>query len=188
MAIALSSQLEAVLFASGEPLAKARLAKLFDISSEEIASALDELRTALSDRGLALVETEEEVELRTSAGASEAIKRLRESELSRDLGKASLETLALILYKGSVTRGEIDWVRGVNSGAAVRALSLRGLVERYEDPADKRRARYRATVDALSHLGVEKREQLPRYAELSAMLASEEEKAAQAMEAVTDTL
>lgn len=186
MALALSSQLEAVLFASGEPLTKARLAKLFEVSSDAIGDALNALRITLADRGLALVETDEEVELRTSSGASEAIKKLRESELSRDLGKASLETLALILYKGSVTRGEIDWVRGVNSGAAVRALSLRGLVERYEDPEDKRRARYRATVDALSHLGIEKREQLPRYEELSTMLATEEEKAALAANAATD--
>lgn len=177
MALALSSQLEAVLFASGEPLTKVRLAKLFDTSAESVQEALDALRTMLDGRGLSLVETDGEVELRTSSEASDAIKRLRESELSRDLGKASLETLALILYKGSATRGEIDWVRGVNSAAAVRALSLRGLVERYDDPDDKRRARYRATVGALSHLGVEKREQLPRYTELSEMLSTEEKKA-----------
>ncbi|KND47381.1 MAG: segregation and condensation protein B [Parcubacteria bacterium C7867-004] len=181
MALALSSQLEAVLFASGEALSKARLAKLFEVSKDSIDDALNALRISLGDdRGLALVETDEEVELKTAAGAADAIKKLRESELSRDLGRASLETLALILYKGSATRGDIDWVRGVNSGAALRVLTLRGLVERYEDPEDKRRARYRATVDALSHLGVEKREQLPRYEELNVMLRIQEDKAAAA--------
>jgi segregation and condensation protein B len=133
----------------------------------------------LAGRGLALVETEEELELRTAPDASGAVKKLRESELSRDLGKASLETLAMIVYRGGATRGEIDWVRGVNSGAAIRTLMLRGLIERTEDANDKRRARYQATVDALAHLGVSRREDLPRYAEFTATLAEEEAKIAQ---------
>ncbi|MEK9184393.1 MAG: hypothetical protein AAB892_01530, partial [Patescibacteria group bacterium] len=58
-----------------------------------------------------------------------------------------------------------------------RTLLLRGLIERTEDPGDKRRARYLPTVDALAHLGVGKREELPRYAEFTATLVEQEEKA-----------
>lgn len=174
MALALSSRLEAILFAAGEPLSKARLAALMEISKDSVEDACNALRITLSDRGLTLVETESEVELRTVADAADDIKKLRESELSRELGKASLETMALILYRGSATRGEIDWVRGVNSGAAIRTLLLRGLIERSEDAQDKRRARYTPTIDALSHLGVPTREALPRYAELSQALATHE--------------
>lgn len=174
MALALSSRLEAILFAAGEPLAKAKLAALLDVSEASVTDALNALRITLTDRGLALVENERDVELRTAADASEDIKKLKESELSRELGRASLETMALILYRGSATRGEIDWVRGVNSGAALRTLLLRGLVERTEDPGDKRRARYIPTIDALSHLGVATREELPRYAEFSQALATHE--------------
>ncbi len=181
MALALSSRLEAVLFAAGEALTKKRLATLLDTSTESIADATNALRITLADRGLTLVETEDMLELRTSADAADAIQKLRESELSRDLGKASLETLALILYKGGATRGEIDWVRGVNTGAAVRSLLLRGLIERVEDPEDKRRARYRATVDALAHLGVSTQTELPRYEELRAILAAQD-----AVQAATD--
>ncbi|MDB5195290.1 MAG: scpB [Parcubacteria group bacterium] len=176
MALPHSALLEAVLFAAGEPLNKARTTKLLGLSDGDFADAVIALATALEGRGLALIETEKELELRTAPGAADTIKALRESELSRDLGKASLETLAMILYRGSATRSEIDWVRGVNSAAAIRSLTLRGLIERGEDATDKRRARYTATVDALAHLGVSKKEDLPRYEEFTTTIAAEERK------------
>ncbi|MDB5264574.1 MAG: scpB [Parcubacteria group bacterium] len=182
MALPLSSTLEAILFAAGEPISKKRLMSLLDAKADVLTDAINVIRISLEGRGLALIETDEEVELRTAPGAAEAIKKLRESELSRDLGKASLETLAFILYKGAATRGEIDWVRGVNSAAAVRALTLRGLIERSEDPTDKRRARFKPTIDALAHLGVTKADELPRYTEFAAALSAEEAKAAIATE------
>jgi segregation and condensation protein B len=178
MALSISALLEAVLFAAGEPVAKKRLATLLDVSVGDIASAAESLRDTLSERGISLIEIEDELELRTAPDAATTVKRLRESELSRDLGKASLETLAMILYRGSATRGEIDWVRGVNSGAALRSLTLRGLIERTEDAADKRRARYKPTVDALAHLGVSRKEDLPRYAEFTTTITEQEAKAA----------
>lgn len=167
--------LEALLFASGEPLAKKRLATLLGLSQEDLTAAAHALRESLTSRGLALIETEDEYELRTAPEAADAVKKLREAELARDLGKASLETLAVILYKGSATRGEIDWVRGVNSSAALRALTLRGLVERTEDTTDRRRARYKTTPEALAHLGVSRKEDLPRYAEFTAELTARQE-------------
>jgi segregation and condensation protein B len=176
MAFPLSSRLEAVLFAGGEAFAKKRLMTLLGISADELDAAITELHAALDGSGLALISVEDMVELRTAPESADDVQKLRESELSRDLGKASLETLALVLYKGSATRGEIDWVRGVNSGTALRALLLRGLVERTEDAADKRRARYRPTVDALAHLGVTSLNELPRFADLSKALAEQETK------------
>lgn len=170
MAFALSAKLEAVLFSAGDAFLKTRLETLLGVSRAELDAAVAELTATLEGRGLALIQTEDMLELRTAPEASEVITTLRESELSRDLGKASLETLALILYKGSATRSDIDWVRGVNSGAAVRALLLRGLIERTEDAADKRRARYKPTVDALAHLGATSITELPRYAEFSSAL------------------
>lgn len=174
MALSLSSRIEAVLFAAGEPMTAKRLMQILDAPLEQIEDGLNALQITLADRGLSLVRTDTEVELRTNGEAAEDMRVLRESELSRDLGKASLETLALILYKGGATRSEIDWVRGVNSGAAVRVLLLRGLIERTDDPSDKRRAKYLPTVDALAHLGVASKEALPRYAELTAALAERE--------------
>lgn len=173
MALSPSAALEAVLFAAGEPIAKKRLAGFFAVTADLIDAAIAELRETLTERGITLIETENEVELRTSPQANDLVQKLRESELSRDLGKAGLEALAIILYQGGATRGQIDWVRGVNSSAAIRSLLLRGLIERTEDPTDKRRALYTATVDALGHLGVTRKEDLPEYARFAATLKDE---------------
>ena len=82
------------------------------------------------------------------------------------MGKGSLETLAVIAYQDGATRGEIDWVRGVNSTAALRTLLMRGLIEGQEDARDKRRLRYTLTTEALAHLGIAHIEDLPRATEL----------------------
>lgn len=185
MALPLFARLEAILFASGEPLSLTRLGQILDATHEEVGEAIVTLHQGLTGRGLALVVTDTEVELRTAPDAAESVKKLRESELARDLGKASLETLAMVLYKGGATRSEIDWVRGVNSGAALRSLLMRGLVERIDDPADKRRAKYLPTAEALAHLGVSARDHLPRFEEFSAALLEQEAKAAQAAESLT---
>lgn len=170
MALALDARLEALLFASGEPISKKRVAQLLDADASEVADAISAFSEVLSNRGLALIETDTDIELRTSPEAADTVRALRESELSKDLGKASLETLAYILYAGGATRSDIDWIRGVNSSAAVRMLLLRGLIERSEDPEDKRRVRYIPTVDALAHLGVSRATELPRFEELTQVL------------------
>ena len=159
--------IEAVLFASGEPLEKKRLAALLGLKEAELKIALKALHEALAERGIALIETELEVELRTVPEAADILKKLRESELSRDLGKAALETLAVVAYQEGATRGDIDWVRGVNSTASLRTLLMRGLVEANEDPQDRRRLRYTLTTDAFAHLGIRNSGELPRHAELS---------------------
>lgn len=159
---------EALLFASGEAIEKKHLAATLGIKESELAAALKALESSLNGRGLAIIDTGTEVELRTAPEASEIVKKFRESELARDLGKASMETLAVVAYKSGATRGEIDWVRGVNSSTSLRTLLMRGLIEGKEDERDRRRIRYTITTEALAHLGLTRIEDLPRFGELSA--------------------
>ena len=70
MSISFPSIIEAVLFASGEAMPKKRLAALLDISADELKNPLKQLHAQLEERGLALVETEDEVELRTAPAAA----------------------------------------------------------------------------------------------------------------------
>ncbi|HVW71634.1 MAG TPA: SMC-Scp complex subunit ScpB [Candidatus Paceibacterota bacterium] len=167
MALSKAAELHALLFAAGEPMSKKKLGALLGVSAADVTTLGAEMAAKLQGSGIALIQSEEELELRTTPEASDVVQKLREGELTKDLGKAGLEALAVVLYQGGATRSEIDWIRGVNSAQTVRSLMLRGLVERIEDPSDKRKFRYRATTDALAHLGVAKREDLPRFAELS---------------------
>jgi segregation and condensation protein B len=88
---------------------------------------------------------------------------LTKEELTRDLGKAGLETLSIILYQGPISRANIDYIRGVNSQFIVRNLLIRGLIDRVENPKDARSYIYKTTIDLLSHLGISKIEELPEY-------------------------
>src|SRR3989344_340255 len=80
-------------------------------------------------------------------------------EFYSELSRASLETLAIILYKGPISRREIDHIRGVNSGLILRSLMIRGLIERTE--GTERSYSYKATLKLLEHLGITRREDLP---------------------------
>lgn len=163
---------EAILFASGDPIEKKQLSALLDITDVELNAVLRVLADSLQGRGIALIETATEVELRTSPEATDIVKKLCESEISRDLGSASLETLAVVAYQEGATRSEIDWVRGVNSATSLRNLLLRGLIEGKEDAHDKRRIQYSLTTEALAHLGIAHTNDLPRAEELRTTAAA----------------
>ncbi len=166
----LSAHIESVLFATEKPLPRKKLAMLLDASSKEIDDALIHLRDTLDGRGITLVETDNEIMLRTALSSSHYIAKMRNDELSQDLGRAGVETLAIILYRGGAYRSEIDWIRGVRSSATIRSLLVRGLIKGVADARDKRRIYYRPTVDALAHLGITQLKELPRYDELTRVL------------------
>jgi segregation and condensation protein B len=187
MALSLPHTLEALLFASGEAMPKNRIASLLSITPEMLAAATTELKTELVNRGIALIETNDELELRTSPDAAVIVEAFRKGELSRDLGKAGLEALAIILYQNGATRSEVDWIRGVNSTAAIRSLLLRGLIERETDTEDKRRIRYTPSVEAYAHLGIRGPEELPNAEALRGMLSQHAPEVGAALAEVAET-
>ncbi len=168
----LSSQIEAVLFFTGEPLTMRELAKMLKVSEGEIEGGLMRLRDKLTGRGVTLVENGEQIALRTAAEASDLILQIRKEELEKDLGKAGLETLAIIVYQGPVTRARIDYIRGVNSAFIVRQLMVRGLVERVDNPTDARSFLYKPTLELLSFLGISSLDDLPDMQTIKNELAS----------------
>jgi segregation and condensation protein B len=159
----LPAQLEAVLFWKAEPVSFKKLAVLLNADATSVQNGLVELENTLKGRGLTLVRTDEEVMLGTAKELSPLIEQLTKDELSRDLGKAGLETLSIILYQGPISRADIDYIRGVNSQFIVRNLLIRGLVERVDNPTDARSFLYKTTLQLLSHLGISKITDLPEY-------------------------
>ncbi len=159
----LSSQIEAILFWKAEPVSIKKLASLLNVDSQAARQGLAELEQALRGRGLTLVQTDEDVMLGTAKEFSPLIEQLTKEDLVRDLGKAGLETLSIILYQGPISRADIDYIRGVNSQFILRNLLIRGFVERVDNPTDARSFLYKTTLDLLSHLGLTKREDLPEY-------------------------
>lgn len=159
----LESQIEAILFWKAEPISIKKLATLLSKTEDEIKAALIFLRGALSERGITLIQLENEITLGTSKEASELIESLTKEELTKDLGKAGLETLSIILYQGPISRAEIDYIRGVNSQFILRNLLIRGLIERVDNPKDQRSFLYKPTLQLISFIGVSKIEDIPEF-------------------------
>ena len=166
----LANLIEAILFYQAEPLKVVRLAVLTKKTEGEVRDALNMLEERLGSTGLRLMQNGDEVTLATSPDASATIEAITKEELSKELSKASLETLAIVLYKGPVTRAEIDYVRGVNSTFILRNLLIRGLVEKIDNPQDQRSFLYKPTFALLEHMGVTKIEDLPGYSQSQAAL------------------
>lgn len=162
----LEAKIEAILFHKAEAITVGQLAKWLAVSISEIEASLKLLGENLEKRGVRLIKQGEEVMLGTASEASSLIEQITKEELSRDLGKAALETLTLIIYEGPLSRAEIDYVRGVNSSFILRHLLVRGLIEREIDNKDARRFLYRPTLELLRYLGIEKVADLPEYEDI----------------------
>ena len=174
----LEKKLEAVLFWKGEPVSYKKLEDILSaqaglkVPQNEIKDAVFNLKNDLSGRGVALLENGNEITLGTAPEFGKLIENLQKEELNKELSKASLETLSIILYKGGVSRAEIDYIRGVNSSFTLRALAVRGLVDKTTDERDSRRYIYKPSLDTLSYLGIRSVEELPEWQEVRGSLES----------------
>ena len=166
----LEKKIEAILFWKGEPISRKKLSEVLHANQTEINEAIEKLKENLINRGIVLQEKENEITLGTSPELSDLFENMQKEELNKDLSKASLETMSIVLYKNGVSRAEIDYIRGVNSSFILRALSIRGLVEKSIDPTDSRRYIYKPTFDLLSYMGVKSVEELPDYNEVNASI------------------
>lgn len=163
MNLNLDSKIEAVLFFKGEPVSLKVLSNTLEVEIDEIKSSLEILKTKLEDRGISLIINDEEATLATKPELSEIIEKISKDELNKELSKAALETLSIILYRGPIKRSEIDYIRGVNSQFILRTLSIRGLVNKKQDPNDERTYVYTASTELLQFLGLNDTKELPEY-------------------------
>lgn len=160
----ISQQIEALLFFKGEPVSKDFLAKTLGVSVEDIETGIVQLESELSTRGIILVQNNGEYTLGTAKEMGSTIEAILKEELAKDLGKAGLETLAIVLYRGPVLRSEINYIRGVNSNHILRNLLIRGLIEKVDQ--EGRSTAYQPTFELLSYMGVGKVSDLPEYAKM----------------------
>jgi segregation and condensation protein B len=167
-------KIEALLFALGRPIARSELQKLLGAAPEDINAALAEA-AAQAGKGTKIVDDGKQVELRAAPEAAELIEKIRKDEYAREIGKAGQEVLAAVIYRGPLTRSEIDFIRGVNSSQTLRTLTMRGLVRKIQNPKDSRSFLYESTTELLATLGVQRAQDLPEYAMVREKLTKLEE-------------
>lgn len=166
----IEKQIEAILFWKGESITLKKIAEILKVSIGEVKEAIVNLKNNLVNRGIVLLENNEKITLGTAPEHSRLIEHLQKEELNKELSKASLETLSIILYKNEASRSLVDYIRGVNSSFTLRALSVRGLVEKTTDPKDSRRYIYKPSFELLQFMGVKSVEELPEYGEVKSSI------------------
>ncbi|MCH9609222.1 MAG: Segregation and condensation protein B [Chlamydiales bacterium] len=127
---------EALLFSSSNPVTLDRLkeiiATLYPIKRRELQSLLIEMNEEYKKEGRAfqIDEIGEGFLLRTTEEVAPYVSLLHQNRRSEKLSQAATEVLAIIAYRGPITRSEIEQLRGVDSSGTVVSLIERGLVER----------------------------------------------------------
>ena len=122
---------EALIFASPEPITPKQLFKVLDSEpKEEVLAAVEELKRRYArSGGLQLVEVAAGYQIVTRPELHEWVRRLFHERTSQKLSVAALETLAVIAYKQPVTAIEIAEIRGVNTAGVIGTLLERSLVK-----------------------------------------------------------
>lgn len=123
--------LEAVLFASGEPITVQQLADALTVETAQVYTALEELEKQYNEneaRGLMIRHVNEGVQLVSKPDYFEATSRM-EKHREVKLSNAALETLAIIAFKQPVTRADMEQIRGVKVDGVVNTLLDLGLID-----------------------------------------------------------
>jgi len=129
--LTVESVIEAVLFASDEPLSEARLADIVEVGAKQIRRHIQNLNDKYKANHNAF-------RIETIAGGHQMLtlgiynhwlKKLLHVRSEGKLSSAALETLAIIAYKQPVMRADIEAIRGVAAGELIRSLMYKGLVK-----------------------------------------------------------
>ncbi len=163
----LEAKIEAVLYAAAKPVSFGKLAEWCGATKDEIVSSLGLLTDRLleTESGLQLVLHEGQAELVTRPDAAELVRTVTKQDTQAELTRPSLEALAILAYRGPMTRPELEQIRGVQSSLILRNLMMRGLVEMSEDMRLGQSV-YHVTIDFVKHLGIANTSHLPDYEKL----------------------
>ncbi len=164
----ISNRILGILFYITEPITRDGLAKMMNVERDALDAGVEQLQSDFISRGIRVMTEGDVVALVTAPELTETIDTIRKEAVSRDIGKAGAETLAIVVYHGRVSRARIDAIRGVQSSAIVRSLLVRGLIERVQ--GEGRSPEYQVTPQLLAHIGVTKRSELMDFHEVMGAL------------------
>ncbi|HET7768214.1 MAG TPA: SMC-Scp complex subunit ScpB [Chloroflexota bacterium] len=176
--VALSSQIEAVLFVADRPVSVQELSRLLVVSNDAVEDGLAWLERSYADRGLSLQRRGEELQLVSHPLTAPIVQRFLGLEMSAKLSAAALETLAVIAYRQPVTKAQIEQIRGVNPDYAVQNLVTRGLIEEVgRQNTVGRPILYGTTFEFLRAFGLRSLADLPEMGDLSSLMPASSEAA-----------
>lgn len=180
----LKGAVESLVFVSESPLRPERIAEVLEVEKGRVLEALHALAGEYAERngGIALAEVAEGFQFRTRPEHAEWVRRLGKSRPFR-FSRAALETLSIVAYRQPVTRAEVEYLRGVDSGGVLKTLLEKRLVRILgKKDVPGRPMIYGTSREFLELFGLRSLSELPtlkEFSELPAELPSGEEDAAE---------
>lgn len=162
------AMVEAVLFASAEPIEYTKLASVLGMDDEQILLVMDELnkKYEADDSGICLLQLDTKYQLCSKKEFVEAVRDVLDLKRNTPLSQAAFEVLAIIAYNQPITKPYIEQIRGVDCSGVVNTLCQRGLVEekgRLDVPG--RPVLYGTTTDFLRCFSLNSLDELPELPE-----------------------
>ncbi len=180
----LSSVIEALIFASDEPISGEKIRNIIienedqiEISEETVAEFVDKLNQRYDENGLSF-------RIEKLAGGYTFVTQskfhywlsiFQHENAFRKLSQSAIESLAIVAYRQPITKPEIDQIRGVDSGYIIRQLMEKALVEvagRADGPGKP--LLYRTTRHFLRHFGLNSVSDLPKPREIEEILKDDD--------------
>jgi segregation and condensation protein B len=125
------SVIEAILFASDEPLTDSRLAGLVETSARQVRDSIEGLNAkyTANNNAFRIEQIAGGYQMLTLNIYNSWLKKMLHARSDTKLSPAALETLAIIAYRQPIIRADIEAVRGVAAGEVIRSLMYKGLVK-----------------------------------------------------------
>ncbi|MGN0649564.1 MAG: SMC-Scp complex subunit ScpB [Oscillospiraceae bacterium] len=125
--------IEAVLFASGDPIELSKLSEAAEIEEETVVRLVERLNDRYTEQESALYITKlgQSYQMTTRPQFAKAVKAALETRRQQPLSQAAMEVLAIVAYNQPVTKSFVGEIRGVDSSGVVNSLVERGLLEEY---------------------------------------------------------
>lgn len=129
--LTVESVVEAVLFASDEPLSVERLANIVEATVKQVRQNIETLNNKYqaNNNAFRIEQIAGGYQMLTLSPYNHWLKKLLRERSDNKLSPAALETLAIIAYKQPVMRADIEAIRGVTAGELIRGLMYKGLVK-----------------------------------------------------------
>jgi segregation and condensation protein B len=127
----LIAAVEALLFASGEPVELSRIAGALEVTIPEAQQAVDALQARMEEQnsGLEVIRLEDCYQMTTCPKYIDPIRKLSQMRRNTPLSGAAFEVLSVIAYNQPVTKAYVEQVRGVDCSGVIGSLSAKGLIE-----------------------------------------------------------
>lgn len=127
----LLNAVEAVIFASGEPVECQKIAQAFEMDADDVRAIADRLVDIYNERngGIALVRMDDKYQFVTRPAYLDDIRKVLDVRRNQPLSQAAFEVLAIIAYNQPVTKSFIEQVRGVDCSGVIGTLTQRDLIE-----------------------------------------------------------